>query len=76
MRKQMSLDAHSYATTQSWDEISSDLLMHYDDVIQSRSGAKSTSLMYHQLEHKKEMTLQSVISFILRFYLAVQLVGI
>ncbi|MCQ6566837.1 glycosyltransferase family 4 protein [Bacillus mycoides] len=38
MRKQMSLDAHSYATTQSWDEISSDLLMHYDDVIQSRKA--------------------------------------
>lgn len=38
MRKQMSLDAHSYATTQSWDEISSNLLMHYDDVIQSRKA--------------------------------------
>ncbi|MBE7123364.1 glycosyltransferase family 4 protein [Bacillus cereus] len=36
MRKQMSQDAHSYAATESWDEISSDLLMHYDDVIQSR----------------------------------------
>lgn len=38
MRKQLSLDAHSYATTQSWDEISSDLLMHYDDVIRSRKA--------------------------------------
>lgn len=38
MRKQISLDARSYATTQSWDEISSDLLMHYDDVIQSRKA--------------------------------------
>ncbi|MGW5979892.1 glycosyltransferase family 4 protein [Bacillus mycoides] len=38
MRKQMSLDARSYAATQSWDEISSDLLMHYDDVIQSRKA--------------------------------------
>ncbi|MGF2714076.1 glycosyl transferase [Bacillus mycoides] len=38
MRKQMSLDAHSYATTQSWDEISNNLLMHYDDVIQSRKA--------------------------------------
>ncbi|PQZ55884.1 MULTISPECIES: glycosyltransferase family 1 protein [Bacillus] len=38
MRKQMSQDAHSYAATESWDEISSDLLMHYDDVIQSRKA--------------------------------------
>ncbi|MEH6931170.1 glycosyltransferase family 4 protein [Bacillus sp. JJ783] len=38
MRKQMSQDAHSYAATKSWDEISSDLLMHYDDVIQSRKA--------------------------------------
>ncbi|WJE19748.1 glycosyltransferase family 1 protein [Bacillus cereus] len=38
MRKQISLDARSYATTQSWDEISSNLLMHYDDVIQSRKA--------------------------------------
>ncbi|MES5891969.1 glycosyltransferase [Bacillus cereus group sp. RP43] len=38
MRKQMSQDAHSYAATQSWDEISSDLLIHYDDVIQSRKA--------------------------------------
>ncbi len=36
MRKQISLDARSYAATQSWDEIFSNLLMHYDDVIQSR----------------------------------------
>ena len=32
----MSLDAHSYANTQSWDEIFNNLLMHYNDVIQSR----------------------------------------
>lgn len=38
MRKQMSLDAYSYTTTQSWDKIFSDLLMHYDDVIQSRKA--------------------------------------
>ncbi len=38
MRKQMSQDAHSYAATQSWDEISSDLLIHYDDVIQSQKA--------------------------------------
>ncbi|MFE4759949.1 glycosyltransferase family 4 protein [Bacillus mycoides] len=38
MRKQMSQDTHSYATTQSWDEIFSDLLIHYDDVIQSRKA--------------------------------------
>ncbi|WP_305453515.1 glycosyltransferase family 4 protein [Bacillus mycoides] len=38
MRKQMSQDAHSYAATESWDEISSDLLMHYDDIIQSRKA--------------------------------------
>ncbi|SCM89433.1 Uncharacterized protein BWAI21_04902 [Bacillus mycoides] len=38
MRKQMSLDARSYAATQSWDEISNNLLMHYDDVIQSRKA--------------------------------------
>ncbi|WP_212935387.1 glycosyltransferase family 4 protein [Bacillus hominis] len=38
MRKQISLDARSYAATQSWDEISSNLLMHYDDVIQSRKA--------------------------------------
>ncbi|MBJ8004632.1 glycosyltransferase [Bacillus cereus] len=38
MRKQISLDARSYAATQSWDEISNNLLMHYDDVIQSRKA--------------------------------------
>ncbi|MGE6595175.1 glycosyltransferase family 4 protein [Bacillus proteolyticus] len=38
MRKQISLDAQSYAATQSWDEIFSNLLMHYDDVIQSRKA--------------------------------------
>ncbi|MBL1705421.1 glycosyltransferase family 1 protein, partial [Klebsiella pneumoniae] len=38
MRKQMSLDAHSYANTQSWDEIFNNLFMHYNDVIQSRNA--------------------------------------
>ncbi|PFN27487.1 glycosyltransferase family 4 protein [Bacillus cereus] len=38
MRKQISLDARSYAATQSWDEIFSNLLMRYDNVIQSRKA--------------------------------------
>ncbi|WP_410984038.1 glycosyltransferase family 4 protein [Bacillus cereus] len=38
MRKQMSISARTYAAKQSWDEISNDLLMHYDDVIQSRKA--------------------------------------
>ncbi|WP_243524921.1 glycosyltransferase family 1 protein [Bacillus pseudomycoides] len=37
MRKQISLDARSYAATQSWDEIFTGLFMQYEDVLQQNN---------------------------------------